>query len=90
MDAIHYWPFPREYFIWNAAIAALQSWMADVYPQTLSNTIEWVYTAFFCSNSAQQLKTISEEVLFGHFMTILNDTFEQELALEERRLLQWE
>ena len=51
--------------------------------QTLSNTIEWVYTAFFCSNSAQQLRNISEEVLFGHFMITLNDTFQWELTLED-------
>ena len=51
--------------------------------QILSNAIKWVYTAFFCSNSAQQLRNISEEVLFGHFMTILNDTFEWELTLED-------
>ena len=54
----------------------------DGRPQTLSNAIQWVYTAFFCSNSAQHLRSISEEVLFGHFVTMLNDTFEQELALE--------
>ena len=34
-----------------AAVAALQLWMADLNPQTLSNAIEWVYTAFFCSSS---------------------------------------
>ena len=79
----HYWPFPREYSIWNAAVAALQFWIADLEPQTLSNAIEWVYTAFFCSNPAQQVRGISEEVLFGHFMTTLNDASEWELALED-------
>ena len=34
MDATHYWPFAREYSIWNAALAALQFWMADLEPQT--------------------------------------------------------
>ena len=76
MDATHYWPFAREYSIWNAAVTALQFWMADLEPYTLSNAIEQVYTAFFCSNSAQQLRKISEKVLFGHFVTTLNDAFE--------------
>ena len=40
MDAIHYWLFAREYSIWNAAVAALQIWMAELDPQTLSNAIE--------------------------------------------------
>ena len=76
MDATHYWPFAREYSIWNATVTALQFWMADLDPQTLSNAIEQVHTTFFCSNSAQQLMNISEEVLFGHFVTTLNDAFE--------------
>ena len=76
MDATYYWPFAREYFIWNATAAALQFGMEDLKPHILSDAIERVYTATFCSNSAQQLRNISEEVLFGCFMTILNDTFE--------------
>ena len=76
VDASHYWPFAREYSIWNAEVAALQFWMADLNHQMLSNTIEWIYTAFFCSNSAQHFRTISEEILFGHFMTTLNFAFE--------------
>ena len=32
---------------------------------------------------SQQLRTISEEVLFGHFMTTLNNAFERELTLED-------
>ena len=80
MDATHYWPFDREYTIWNAAVAALQLWTEDLKPHILSDAIERVYTAFFCSNSAQQLRNISEEVLFSHIVTTLNDTFEWELA----------
>ena len=76
MDATHYWPFAREYSIWNARVAALQFWIADLEPHILSNATERVYTAFFCHDSAQQLQNISEEVLFGYFMTTLNDTFE--------------
>ena len=49
----------------------------------LSNAIEWVYTAFFCSSSAQLLRNISEEVLFGHFMTTLNNASERGLTLED-------
>ena len=85
MDATHYWPFAREYSIWNAAVTALKFWMADLNLQTLSNVTEWVYTAFFWSNSAKHLNNISEEILFGHFTTTLNNTFEWELALEDGR-----
>ena len=83
MDATHYCLFAREYSIWDAAVAALQFWIADLDPQTLSNAMEWVYTAFFCSTSSQQLRNTSE-VLFSHFGTTLNDTFEQEPALEDK------
>ena len=83
MDTAHYWPFSREYSIWNAAVTTLQYWIANLQPCILSNAIERVYTAFFCCDSAQQLSNISEEVLFGHFMTTLNDTYERELAQED-------
>ena len=85
MDTTYYWLFVREYSIWNTAGAALQFWMADLNPQTLNNAIEQVYTAFFCSSSAQHLRSISEEILFGHFVTTLNDAFKWELALEDGR-----
>ena len=83
MDATDYLPFAREYYIWNAAVAALQFWTADLNPSMLSNTTEQVYTAFFCSDSAQHLRNISEEILFAHFMTNLNDAFKWELTLED-------
>ena len=82
MDTTHYWLFATEYSIWNAAVAALQFWMADPEPHILSDVIEQVYTAFFCSNSAQQLQNQSEEIIFGHFMTTLNDMFEWALTQE--------
>ena len=82
MEAINYWPFVREYSIWNAAVTVLLLWMADLNPPTLSNAIERVYTTFFCSDSAQHLRYISEEILFSHFVTTLNDVFEQEVTLE--------
>ena len=40
MDATHYWPFGREYLIWNAAVTALQFWTADLEPHILSDAIE--------------------------------------------------
>ena len=83
IDVTHYWLFAREYSIWNAAVAAPQFWTADLDPQTLSNAIEQVYTAFFCSNSAQHLRTISEEILFGYFVTTLKDAFKGECVLED-------
>ena len=40
MDATHYWTFAREYSIWNAAVAALKFWTADLKPHTFSDAIE--------------------------------------------------
>ena len=40
MDATHYWSFAREYSIWNATVAALQVWMADLKPHILINAIK--------------------------------------------------
>ena len=80
MDATHYWPFAIEYSIWNTMVAALQFWTADLELHSLSNAIEQVYTAFFNGNSAQQLQNLPEEILMGHFMTTVNDTFKRELA----------
>ena len=83
MDTAQYWPFAREYTIWNAAVSALQFWMEDLKPNILSVATERVYMAFFCIESSQQLCTSSEEILFGCFMTTLNDAFEHELAQED-------
>ena len=84
MDATHYWPFAWEYSIWNATATALQFWTADLESHILSNAIEWVYTAFFHSNSTQQLQNLPEEAIFSCFMTILNNTFEIEHAQEDK------
>ena len=83
MDATHYWPFAQEYSIWDAIVTALQFWMPDVKPHVLSDATEQVYLTFFYSNSVQQLQTLPKEILFSHFMTTLNDTFEKELAQED-------
>ena len=80
---MHYWPFAQEYSIWNAAVAALQFWTADLEPHVLRDAIEGVYTTFFYSNPAQQLWNLSEEILFGCLLTTLNDTFERELTQED-------
>ena len=89
MDTTDYWPFAQEYSIWNAAVAALQFWMDNLEPLVLSKAIERVYTAFFCSDSAQHLWYVAEEILFGHFMTTLNDAFEWVLTLEDIGYESW-
>ena len=73
MNATEYWPFAHEFSIWNASVAALQFGTEELDSQTLSTTIERVYTAFFYSDSAQHLHW--EEVLFRCFVTTLNDAF---------------
>ena len=78
-----YWPFVTEYLKWNAAVAALQFWTADLEAHVLSSTIEQVYNAFVYTISTQLLCQQSEEVLFGHFMTMCNATFESKLTLED-------
>ena len=84
MNATDYWPFAREYSMWNATVAALQFWTADLEPHILSSTSEWVYAAFFYNTSTHLLCNQPEEVLFSHFVTTLNDTFERELALADK------
>ena len=56
--------------------------MADLKPHILCNVIEWVYTAFFYCNSAQQLQNLPEELLFSCFVTMLNYTFKSKLRPE--------
>ena len=73
----------REYSIWNAPVAALQFWTADLEAHILSSTIEQVYNAFFYSTSMHLLCQQSDEILFGCFMTTMNATFESKLALED-------
>ena len=73
----------REYSIWNAAIASLKFWTADLYPVTLGRATEQVYTIFFYSPSSHTLHQQSDEILFGHFVITLNAAFDQELALAD-------
>ena len=83
MNVMDYWLLAIEYFIWNAAVAALQFWTADLEAHALSSTIEEVYNAFFYTTSMHLLHQQSEEVLFSCFMTMLNATFESRLTLED-------
>ena len=84
MNNADYWPMAREYSIWKATVAALQFWTADLMAHVLSSTIEQVYNTFFYSTSTHILWQQSDEILFGHFMTTLNATFESKLALEDK------
>ena len=83
MNTTDYWPFAREYLIWNATVAALQFWTADLELKVLSSTIERLYTAFFYTTFMHLLHQQPEEVLFSHFVTMLNATFESKLVLED-------
>ena len=83
MDAADYWLMAREYLIWNATIASLQFWTADLNPITLSTATEEVYLTFFYTTSAYTLSWQSDEILFSHFVTTLNAAFEWKLAQED-------
>ena len=73
----------REYSVWNAALAALQFWTADLEAHVLSSTIEQVYNVFFYSTSTHLLSQQSDEVLFSHFVITLDAAFESKLTLED-------
>ena len=81
MNITDYWLMAREYLIWNATIASLQFWTADLDPVTLSGSTDEVYSTFFYSPATHTLHQQSDKILFGHFMTTLNAAFEQQLAL---------
>ena len=83
MDPVNYWPMAREYSIWNTTVAALQFLTADLKAHVLSSAIEQVYNAFFYSTSTYMLCQLSDEVLFGCFVTTLNGAFESKLTLED-------
>ena len=72
----------RLYSVWNATVAALQFWTADLEAHVLSSTIEQVYNAFFYSTSMYLLCQQSDEILFSCFMTTLN-AFKSKLALKD-------
>ena len=83
MDVTDYWPMAREYSIWNATVAALQFWTADLKAYVLSSAIEQLYNAFFYTTSKHIPWQQSDEIIFSHFMTTLNAAFESKLVLED-------
>ena len=83
MNVMDYWPMAYGYSVWNAAVAALQFWTVDLKAHILSSAIDQVFNAFLYSTSTHKLHQQSDEILFGHFMTTLNATFESKLALED-------
>ena len=83
MDVADYWPMAREYSIWNATVASLQFWTADLNMITLGTAIEEVYSAFFYTTSIYTLCQQSDKILFSCFVTTLNAAFEWKLALED-------
>ena len=83
MNAMDYWPMAREYSVWNAAVAALQFWTAELETHILASTIDKVFIAFFYSTLTHLLHQQSNKILFGHFMTTLNAAFESKLASED-------
>ena len=62
MNIADYWPMAREYLIWNAAIASLQFWTADLDPVTLNIATEEVYSEFFYSTSTYTLHKQPDEI----------------------------
>ena len=83
MNTTDYWVLAKEYSIWNATVAALQFWTADLEAHVLSSATEQVYNIFFYTTSMHLLCQQSEEVLFSHFTTMLNEVFESKHALED-------
>ena len=83
MVAADYWLMAREYSIWNAAIASLQFWTAELDPVTLGRATEQVYTTFFYSSSSHMLHQQSDKILFGCFVITLNAAFDQQLLLTD-------
>ena len=83
IDAADYWPMAREYSIWNATIASLQFWTADLDPVTLGRATEHVYTTFFYSPSSHTLHQQPNKIQFGCFVITLNAAFDQQLSLAD-------
>ena len=76
MDVTDFWLMAREHLIWNATIASLQFWTADLDMITLSTATEEVYSAFFYTESTHTLHQQSYKILFTCFVTTLNVAFE--------------
>ena len=76
MDATDYWSMAREYSIWNATIASLWFWTADLDPVILGRATEHVYTTFIYSPSSHTLCQQSDKILLGCFVITLNAAFD--------------
>ena len=83
MDPVNYWLMAREYSVWNATIAVLQFWTADLKAHILNSAIEEVYNTFVYSTSTYMLCQQPDEVLFSCFVTTLNAAFESKLTFED-------
>ena len=83
METADYWLMACEYAIWNAAIASLQFWAEDLNPVTLGIASECIYTTFFWTPTSHTLCQLPEDVLFGHFVIVLNAAFTQQLSLAD-------
>ena len=83
METGEYWPMAHEYGIWNATIASLQFWAEDLNLITLDIASECVYTTFFWTPTSHTLCQLPEDVLFGHFVIVLNAAFTKQLSLAD-------
>ena len=83
METVDYWPMACKYAIWNAAITSLQFWAEDLNLVTLGIASECIYTTFFWTTTSHMLCQLSEDVLFGCFVTALIAAFTQQLSLED-------
>ena len=83
MNLEDYWSMVREYSMWNATIASLQFWTADLDSVTLSMATEEVYSAFSYSTSTHAPHQQSDKILFGCFVIALNAVFDWQLALAD-------
>ena len=79
MDTADYWLMAQDYSIWNAAIASLQFWTADLHPVTLGRATECVYTTFFYMFTSHTPCQQSDETIFGCFVIALSASFTQQL-----------
>ena len=80
MNTADYWPMVMEYLVWNAAVANLQFWTADLETHTFTSTINKLFNTFFYSTSTHLLHQQSDEILFSCFVTTLNAAFEGKVA----------
>ena len=83
METAEYWLMACKYAIWNAALSSLQFWAEDLNPITLVIASECIYTTFFWKPTSHTLHQLSEDVLFGCFVIVLNAALTQQLSLAD-------